>query len=76
MIGAAIVPSALVVAAAGTARTFAVVLDNVRIIDGSGAVPIENGRILIDTTATPASAATQRSLCLLEPRGSTSPAAL
>ena len=46
MIGAAIVASALVVAAAATAQTFAVVLDNVRIIDGSGAVPIENGRIL------------------------------
>ena len=43
MIGVAI---AFAVAVAETAQTLAVVLDNVRIIDGSGAVLIENGRIL------------------------------
>ena len=48
MIGAAVVAIALAVAAAQPAQTLAVVLDNVRIIDGSGAVPIENGRILIE----------------------------
>ena len=38
---------ALWVAAAGT-QTRPVVLDNVRIIDGGGGAPIENGRIVID----------------------------
>lgn len=39
---------ALSVFSAGTAQTRGVVLDNVRIIDGSGAAPIENGRIVIE----------------------------
>jgi Amidohydrolase family len=34
--------------AAGAAQTRALVLDHVRIIDGSGAAPIENGRIVIE----------------------------
>ena len=36
------------IAAAETAQTRPMVLDNVRIIDGSGGAPIENGRIVID----------------------------
>ncbi len=39
---------ALAVTLAETAQTRLVVLDHVRIIDGSGAQPTENGRILID----------------------------
>jgi hypothetical protein len=39
---------ALWIAAAESAQTRPVVLDNVRIVDGSGAAAIENGRIVID----------------------------
>ena len=39
---------ALWIAAAETAQTRALVLDNVRIIDGGGAAPIEKGRIVIE----------------------------
>ena len=42
----AVVVAAL--SAAGTAQTRALVLDHVRIIDGSGAEPIENGRVVIE----------------------------
>ena len=38
----------MAVTVADTAQTRLLVLDHVRIIDGSGAPPIENGRILID----------------------------
>ena len=48
MIGAAVAATALSIAAAQTAEMRGVVLDNVRIIDGSGAAPIENGRIVIE----------------------------
>lgn len=44
----AFVGIALSVAAAQTAHTRGVVLDNVRIIDGSDAAPIERGRIVIE----------------------------
>ena len=40
--------TALSIAAAQTAQTSGVVLDNVRIIDGIGAAPIEDGRIVIE----------------------------
>lgn len=39
---------AISIAAAETAQPRPVVLDNVRIIDGSGGAPIENGRIVIE----------------------------
>ena len=39
---------ALSIASAETAQTRPMVLDNVRIIDGSGGAPIEHGRIVID----------------------------
>ena len=42
------IAGALGVAAAGTQPTRPLVLDNVRIVDGSGAPAIENGRIVID----------------------------
>jgi imidazolonepropionase-like amidohydrolase len=48
MIGIAAVANALSIAAAQTAQIRGVVLDNVRIIDGSGGAPIENGRIVIE----------------------------
>jgi imidazolonepropionase-like amidohydrolase len=48
MTGAAVAAHALFIAAAQTAPMRAVVLDNVRIIDGSGTAPIENGRIVIE----------------------------
>ena len=43
-----IVAMAWSAATAQTQQTRAVVLDNIRIIDGSGAAPIENGRIVIE----------------------------
>ena len=46
--GAAVVAIALSVASAETGQTRGVVLDNIRIIDGSGAPAIENGRIVIE----------------------------
>ncbi|HEU4893871.1 MAG TPA: amidohydrolase family protein [Vicinamibacterales bacterium] len=60
---------ALSIQTAATAQTRRLVLENVRIIDGSGAAPIEHGRIIIDgdrivragpaaTTAAPAGAET------------------
>jgi hypothetical protein len=48
MIGTALVANALSTAAAQNAQKRGLVLDNVRIIDGSGAAPIENGRIVIE----------------------------
>ena len=48
MIGTAVVAIALSVAAVQTSQTRTIVLDNVRIIDGSDTVPIENGRIVIE----------------------------
>ena len=48
MIGTAAVANALSIAAAQPAQMRGVVLDNVRIIDGSGAAPIESGRIVIE----------------------------
>ncbi len=48
MIGTAVVATALSIAAAQPVQMRGVVLDNVRIIDGSGAAPIENGRIVIE----------------------------
>ena len=67
---------ALSVAAAETAQTRALVLDNVRIIDGSGAAPIENGRIVIERRShRPRRTAPRRSACPPAPRRSTSPAA-
>src|SRR5688572_11127296 len=39
---------ALWIAAPQTWQSRPLVLDNVRIIDGSGAAPIENGRVVID----------------------------
>lgn len=48
MTGCAAGAIALWVAAAETAQTRRLVLDNVRIIDGGGAAPIENGRIVIE----------------------------
>ena len=39
---------ALSIASAETAQTRPMVLDNIRIIDGSGGTPIEHGRIVID----------------------------
>jgi hypothetical protein len=36
------------IATAGTAQTRPMVLDNVRIVDGGGGTPIENGRIVIE----------------------------
>src|SRR5436190_15941624 len=38
------------IAAAETAQTRPMVLDNVRIVDGGGGTPIENGRIVIERT--------------------------
>ena len=46
--GTAVVLSALSIGAAQTAQIRTIVLDNIRIIDGSGAAPIENGRIVIE----------------------------
>ncbi|MEO6237963.1 MAG: amidohydrolase family protein, partial [Vicinamibacterales bacterium] len=43
-----VVAVALWIAAAETAQPRPMVLENVRIIDGSGGTPIENGRIVID----------------------------
>jgi imidazolonepropionase-like amidohydrolase len=48
MIGTAVVAIALSVAAVQTSQTRTIVLDNVRIIDGSDTAPIENGRIVIE----------------------------
>ena len=48
MLGTAVVANALSIAAAQTAEMRGIALDNVRIIDGSGAAPIENGRIVIE----------------------------
>jgi len=48
MIGTAVVANALSLAAAQPVQMRGVVLDNVRIIDGSGAAPIESGRIVIE----------------------------
>jgi imidazolonepropionase-like amidohydrolase len=48
MIGTAVVANALSIAAAQPVQVRGVVLDNVRIIDGSGAAPIESGRIVIE----------------------------
>ena len=48
MVCAAAAVIALSGAGAQTSQTRGLVLDNVRIIDGSGAAPIENGRIVID----------------------------
>ena len=48
MMGCAGVAIPLWITAAETAQTRSVVLDNVRIIDGGGAPPIENGRIVIE----------------------------
>jgi imidazolonepropionase-like amidohydrolase len=48
MTDAAVAAHALFIVAAQTAPMRAVVLDNVRIIDGSGTAPIENGRIVIE----------------------------
>jgi imidazolonepropionase-like amidohydrolase len=39
---------ALWIGTAGTAQTRLIVLDNVRIVDGGGGTPIENGRIVIE----------------------------
>ena len=65
----AIVAVALSIHTAATVQTRRLVLENVRIVDGSGAAPIEHGRIVIDgdrvlragsaaTTAAPAGAET------------------
>jgi imidazolonepropionase-like amidohydrolase len=48
IVGAALAANALSLAAARTPQTPALVLDRVRIIDGSGGAPIEAGRIVID----------------------------
>src|SRR4029453_11556484 len=48
MIGTAVVANVLSIAAAQPVQVRGVVLDNVRIIDGSGAAPIESGRIVIE----------------------------
>ena len=48
IIGTAVVATALSIAAAQPVRMRGVVLDNVRIIDGSGAAPIEIGRIVVE----------------------------
>ena len=48
MIGTAVVANALSIAAAQPVQMRGVVLANVRIIDGSGAAPIESGRIVIE----------------------------
>jgi amidohydrolase family protein len=48
VIGTAVVATALSIAAAQPVQSRGVVLDNVRIIDGSGAAPIESGRIVIE----------------------------
>ena len=65
----AVLAVALSIQTAATVQTRRLVLENVRIIDGSGAAPIEHGRIIIDgdrivragpaaTTAAPAGAET------------------
>ena len=46
--GAAVAALALSVAVAPAAQIRRVALDNARVIDGSGAAPIENGRIIIE----------------------------
>src|SRR5919109_1201305 len=48
IVGAALVANALSLAAAPTSQTPALVLDSVRIVDGTGRPAIENGRIVID----------------------------
>jgi imidazolonepropionase-like amidohydrolase len=48
MLATAIVPIAVSLGATQPAQTRRIVLDNVRILDGSGAAPIESGRIVID----------------------------
>jgi imidazolonepropionase-like amidohydrolase len=48
MIGTAVVANAVSIAASQPVQMRGVVLDNVRIIDGSGAAPIESGRIVIE----------------------------
>jgi len=48
MVGAAVAASASLIGARQTLPARAVVLDNARIIDGSGSAPIESGRIVIE----------------------------
>jgi imidazolonepropionase-like amidohydrolase len=49
MLGSAVVATALSIASAQTAQVRGIVLDNVRIVDGGGGAPIENGRIVIES---------------------------
>ena len=66
--------TALTAAVTAQPQPRAIVLDNVRIVDGTGAAPIENGRIVLQGERIAAVGPRRRWRRRRMPSGSTSPA--